>query len=183
MIKNDVFLWLVLAITGLNFLNNRLGPFAKLLRLMFFFCCAVSFFNYGIYIVCSIKRNLYKDSITSFSILLNFAAIWFTAYSQRKAISNLIFKVYMQRKYIIQRKLNFWILFFLVTFANVSPLLTCTTSNIISNFKKFRTICLTSEYRVQYEVWQIIIILFLELSGVVSTVIFPFKSLYLPFIL
>lgn len=123
--KTDALLWYVLTLTGLNFINKRLGTIEKCFR-AFFMLSFVIALSFAIFNFCFIKRNLYKGSLLYILVPINSGIIWVISYSKSKAIPNIVLNVYRKRKYCsASEKSSFWIVITSIIIGLALPLLTC----------------------------------------------------------
>lgn len=99
MIKSEIILWRILAITGLNFLNYRLGPTAKCFRALFMVSFPVLLLYFLATALCNVRKQNYKKSIAAFLLPVYSGLLWCFAYSRKRAISNVVLEVYRFRKH------------------------------------------------------------------------------------
>lgn len=180
MVKTDSILWHILAITGLNFVNKRLGLIEKGIRTFFMFCFVISLLQYTVVNVCLIKLKVYKESIVRFLFPLNSVLMWYICYSKRSDISNVLLKVYRLRKffYITSKKLQFWIVIILTFIGLVMPFLTCIYNQIIMNFRMFDLVMWTFEYQIEYGIWLRVLIFCTQFSTFILNFSFPFYLMF-----
>lgn len=175
MLKTDVICWYILSITGLKFLNKKLGHIAKCFKFLYTVGCSIAFSYYAIAIFCFIRIKLYKELMLYILLPINSGVMWFISYSKRKAISYIILKVYRRRKYYIAKeKSRYLIIFFLTFFGLFLPCLWCMYNQIVVNFKIFHLIFVTFGQKLQYGIWQRIFIFCIQLSTFVLKFSFPF---------
>lgn len=172
--KNDAALWYVLAFTGLNLINKRLGPIAKCFRTCFILSFVIAL-SFAILYFCLIKRNLYKESILYVLVPINSGLMWFVSYSKRKAISNVVLNVYRKGKYyIVSEKSSFWIVIVFIIIGLVLPCLSCIYNQILMNFKTFDLIFSTFGYQMQYGISQRVFIFWIQFSTFLLNLSFSF---------
>ena len=177
--KSDVFLWYVLAIYGLNFLNIKLGFFAKCFRLFFILSVAISLLYEGLFFIYLFKEKLYKESIFTFLIPANSIIIWYVSYFKRKAFSQIVLKIYRkQKRYVTSIKQIFYMELFLMTFVFMVPLIACVHNQTTSDFTIFELILLTFGYEKKNEIWTRVVVFCMQLSESVLTLSFPFYLMF-----
>ena len=126
----DNYLWRVLAVIGLTFLNCKLGPKGKFFRLLFMICLAASVSNISIITLYLFKIQRYKLAIVTSSLGIYPALMWYIAYSKKKAMHEVIFQVYQQRNYCNTSKetLSYIVIFF-VFFTIAMPCVSYISTN------------------------------------------------------
>lgn len=179
MVKTDDIMWHILAITGLNFLNKRLGIIAKFIRTCFIFCFVLSLLQYAIGNVCLMKEKLYRESVVRFLLPFNSVLLWYISYSKRNDISYVVLKVYRLRKrYITSKKLRLWIIIILTIVGLVLPILACIYNQIITNFQMFDLVMWSFEFQMEYGIWLRVILFFTQISTFILNFSFPFYLMF-----
>ena len=120
--KTDDYLWRILAIIGLNFLNSKLGLKEKICRFLLMISFAVSVSFYSMIISSIFLKQRYKLATVSSSLGSYPILMWYIAYSKKKTIQQVVFRVYQQRNYgNASKKSKTCIVVFLVFFTVAIP--------------------------------------------------------------
>lgn len=99
----DYILWLILAITGLNFVNHRLDSVAKLFRIHFMIFFTISLL-YLLILHLYYMKFVYKQSIIRSLMCIYSGIMWCVFYLKRKAISYVVLEMYRQKNVIILQR-------------------------------------------------------------------------------
>lgn len=98
-ISNDIVLWRILAITGLDFINYRLRHTVR--EKCFHILFIIGFFVTLTYLVAvalsSVWKHGYKESLLYVLSPINSGLLWYFAYSRKRAISNVVMETYRYR--------------------------------------------------------------------------------------
>lgn len=152
--KIDDILWHMLAVTGLNFVNYKLGPMGKFSRALFMVGFVTSVVYFIIVYMRYIEKQLYKEGITSSLICIYSGLMWCIGYYKRKSISYVVLKVYQLLKfYNTTKKAMDYIIIIIVVVVLVIPFLMCII-NIEHNFENFDVEFLTFGFEIQNKIWK-----------------------------
>lgn len=97
--KSEIILWRILAITGLNFFNYKLGHISNYFRILFLVSFPFSLSYYLATTLYNVRKDNYKEVIAAFLIPAYSGLLWCFAYSRKQAISNVVLEVYRFRIY------------------------------------------------------------------------------------
>lgn len=157
--KEDKILWQILAISGLNFVNYRLGPYSKYFRLFL----TITFIYSLIYVVLGnwifIRKNHFKEGFFYLLLPVYCALMWYFTYSKRKEISEVLRQIYRyKKKYnIFKRPRFFYIVPFMIIIL-ISPSLTCIAIQIIVNFETVEITYWSVDFQVTKIIWKRILV-------------------------
>lgn len=170
----DVFLWQILALIGLNFINYRLGRIAKFFRTLFITALMMSLLYFALVNLSFIGKQMYKKSIVSFLLSIFSGLMWYIAFSKRKDISYIVLHVYQKRKcYRDSKKTVEYIIISLPIFIIAIPCVSC-IFNLTKNFENFEVAYLTFGYEIQSKTWKRVFILYVEFADFGLCSAFPF---------
>ena len=155
MITSDRFLWQILAIMGLNFIEYKLNNIEKFVRLIFMVGFMSTVFHFAASCFFLIPKKLYKETIAAFLIFLCSRLMWYFAYFQKKDISEVVMEIYRQReRHIGSKKILFYVIMYLTVNIVVIPCFICILYQTKTNMKIKSLANFTFGYEIHSEVWK-----------------------------
>ena len=175
MTNRDKFVWQVLAMIGLNFINHRFGICAKCFRLLLMVLSTFSLIYFALMNALRIRNKLYKEGVSFLLLPLNSALIWYSAYSRKREISAVVLQIHsLHKKFKTSRKSSQYLTPFIII-ALIIPYIICSVNQKfihlkLKSFKEF-----TFDYEVSSMIWKKIIVFYANISFSVFCVCFPFS--------
>ena len=174
MTNRDKFLWHVLAVIGLNFINHRFRIYEKCFRLLLINLGIFSLIYFALINAFKIRNKQYKEGVSFLLLPLNSALIWYFAYSRKKEIAALVLQIYsLHKKFKTSRKSSKYITPFIIL-TLIIPYIICIVNQkfIHLKLKKFPEFAFDCE--VSSMIWKRIIIFYANIAFLVFCVCFPF---------
>lgn len=152
--KIDSILWHILAVTGLNFLNYRLGLTTKFFRILFITVFTISLLYFLFVHLCLIKNKHYKEPIINSLLCIYSVLMWCIAYYKRKTISHVISRVYRLEKYYNTSTKTLDIV--LISLAFITLMMPCVSCivTLTRNFENYDVACFTFGHKMQNKIWK-----------------------------
>ena len=159
MLKSDKFMWQILAMIGLNFINYRFGRCTKYLRICIMCLYGFSFIFTTLINVSYILSKRYKEGISYMLQTVNSVITWYFAFSKKKEISIILLKIYrLHKKYNILKKKNSQHIKLLITIILITPYIICIFVYTLTNQNMKRIDNWTFGFSVRSIVWRRIIL-------------------------
>lgn len=175
MIKFDVILWRILAVTGLNFLNYRFGPKEKYFRLFFMIVYVLSRHIYQQlnYISCDSRDS--KNQSLHFQYVFYSGLQWYFSYTRRTAISYMVSQVYRFKKhYSASKRTFYYTLIALIIIIPTLEFIICIHYQIVGNFEKLDFHFWTFGFDIHDKTWKRILLFYLQFADFAFCFIFIF---------
>lgn len=123
MIKFEIILWRILAVTGLNFFNSRLGLTEKYFRKFFMIVYALSLSYVLAAELYFLRKQSFKESISYFLLTHYSGLLWYFSYTRKTAISYMVSQVYRFKKHYSTSNKTFYCI--LIAVIIIIPTLEC----------------------------------------------------------
>lgn len=177
--RTDKIVWQILALTGPNFINHRVGLYGKCFRIFFIITFIFELIYIALINFCILGTSHYKEGITYLLLPVFCALMWYFAYSRSKEISDVLLKISNYRKKVGLKKSRSYIMTLLIIVL-LSPLIMCIFSQIILDLETKSIIYYAFQYEIRSKILRRIILFNGNFVYLVFCVGFP---IYLTFCL
>lgn len=177
--RKEKILWQILALTGLNFIHHRLGPYGKCFRIFFIITFIFGLTYIALINFCITRSRNYKEGITYLLSPVFCALMWYFAYSRKKEISDVLLKIGNYRKKRDLKKSRSYIMTLTIIIL-LGPFIMCIFNQMMLDLETDTMIYWTFQYQIRSKIFRRIIIFNGNLIYLIYCIAFP---IYLTFCL